>query len=337
VDKIFHVTVPFVSVVIPTHNRRELLKNTIESLFNQSYPKDRYEIIIIDNSSNDGTKEMVISLQEKSLRILRYYYKENRGPGSARNLGITKSKGVIIAFTDSDCVADQNWLKNGVSKITESIGIVQGKTMPDPDQSQRTLQHTMEVMSEDCFYQTCNIFYRKELLDHVGGFSSEFCGLNKFGRQKGGEDTDLAWRIKECGWKSVFANDAIIYHHVFILTSLKAVIKCARLHVIFTLAHNIKKHPAIRESLLFIKIFKSKQRFFFYILMLSLFPGMLMHWGFFFLGTPYVIRLIRVSFSRRSIQSYHRGLALFFIIIFIELIESVLSICASLLYRTIIL
>ncbi|MHA2283533.1 MAG: glycosyltransferase family 2 protein, partial [Promethearchaeota archaeon] len=60
-NKMIHTTVPSVSVVIPTHNRRELLKCTIESLFNHSYPKDRYEIIVIDNASSDGTEKMIQS------------------------------------------------------------------------------------------------------------------------------------------------------------------------------------------------------------------------------------------------------------------------------------
>lgn len=332
-----HQAVPFVSVVIPTHNRRELLKATIKSLLNQSYPSDRYEIIIIDNSSGDGTENMVLSLQEKSRCVLRYYCKENKGPGVARNLGIIKSKGAIIAFTDSDCVADQNWLKNGVANITDGVGIVQGKTLPNPDQPQRKLQHTMKILSEDAYYQTCNIFYRKEALDLAGGFAPEFCGLNFFGRQTGGEDTDLAWRVKKQGWKSVFADDSVVYHHVFPLTSLRAVIRSMRLHVIGTIARLVKKHPKLRDDIFYRKVFKSKQRAYFYMLLLSMFPGMSIHWGFFFLGLPYVIKLLSVSFYRRPIRTYHRGLALFALIILLEFIHSVVSICSSLIHRTIIL
>jgi glycosyltransferase involved in cell wall biosynthesis len=333
-----HDNVPFVSVVIPTYNRRELLRGAIESLLNQSYPDDRYEIIVVDNSSTDGTEETVRSLQEKSQKVLRYYRKKNEGPGSARNLGIEKAKGTVVAFTDSDCVADKNWLDGGVANMTDGVGIVQGKTLPNPDQPQRKLQQTMKVLSEDSYYQTCNIFYRKEILDSVGGFSPELCGLDFLGRPRwGGEDADLAWRIKKQGWRSVFADIAVVYHHVFPVTTPGEFIRAIHLSIIFTLAQLLRKHPEMRDSILYRKIFKSKQRALFYILMLSLAAGIFVHWGFLVLGVPYIIRLIKVSFHRRPIWSYHRGLALFCIIFIVELVESVLSICASLIYRTVIL
>jgi len=333
-----HDNVPFVSVVIPTYNRRELLSGAITSLLNQAYPEDRYEIIVVDNSSTDGTEETVRSLQEKTQKVLQYYRKGNEGPGSARNLGIEKARGDVVAFTDSDCIADVNWLKNGVARMTDGIGLVQGKTLPNPDQTQRTLQQTMKVLSEDSYYQTCNIFYRKEILDIVGGFSPELCGLDFFGRPRwGGEDADLAWRIKKRGWRSVFADDTVVYHHIFPVTTPGEFIRVIHLSIIFTIAHLVRKHPEMRDSLLYRKIFKSKQRALFYILVLSLAAGIYIHWVFLVLGIPYVIKLISASFSRRPLRSYHRGLALFCIILFVELVESVLSICASLVYRTVIL
>jgi len=332
-----HPDVPFMSVVIPTYNRRELLKDAIESLFSQSYPKDHYEIIIIDNSSTDATGELAQALQQKFEGNLRYYCKENEGPGSARNLGIKKAQGSIVAFMDSDCVADKNWLENGLARMDDGIGIVQGKTLPNPKQPQRTLQHTMKVLSEDSFYPTCNILYRKVALDLVGGFSPEFCGLNFLGKQKGGEDTDLAWKVKKTGWRSVFADDAVVYHHIFPLSSPKALIGYIRFNIIVAIALVVKKHPELRDAILYRKVFKSKQRALFYILVFAMFPGSLIHWSFFFFGLPYVTRLLKVIFYKRSMWSYHRGLALLGLTIFVELVESILSIYVSLVYGTVIL
>lgn len=333
-----HAEIPFVSVVIPTRNRQELLKDAIESLFNQSYPKDRYEIIVIDNASTDGTDKMIHSIQSEAPCILKYDRKEDQGPGSARNLGITKARGRIIAFTDSDCFVDQNWIKNGTAKMTDGVGIVQGKTLPNPEQRQGTLSQTMKVLSEDTYYPTCNIFYWKESLDKVNGFSPEFCSLTYFGKPRwGGEDTDLAWKVKKEGWKSVFANDAVVYHHVFPVTSLRELFRAMHLGIIFILARNFKKHPELRESILYLNVFKSKQRALFYPFMLSLFFGLFMHWSFFLLGVPYVTQLLRICFYKRPIGSYHRGLALLVIVILQELMESMLSICASVIYRTVIL
>lgn len=335
---VLQTELPFVSVVVPTYNRGELLRDTIDSLLIQSYPKNCFEIIVVDNSSTDGTGEIVRSLQERSPDILRYYRKENEGPGSSRNFGIAKARGTIVAFTDSDCTADRNWLKNGVARMTDGVGIVQGKTLPDPNQPKSTLRQTMKVMSEDSYYQTCNIFYLKERLDSVGGFSPEFCGLNFFGKPRwGGEDTDLAWRVKKQGWRSVFADDSVVYHHVFPVNSLREFFNSIHLSIIFTLARIIKRHPEIRLTLLYRRIFKSKQRALFYLFVPALISGIMIHWSFFFPGAPYMAKLLRISFYHRPLWTYHRGAVLFCIIIFVELIETLLSISASLRYRTIIL
>ncbi len=331
-----HAEIPFVSVVIPTRNRRKLLKDAIESLFHQSYPKDRYEIIVIDNASTDGTEKMIHSIQSKAPCILKYERKENEGPGISRNAGIAKAGEGIVAFTDSDCVADKNWLRNGVAKMTDGVGLVQGKTLPNPQQPAKKLQHTQKVLWENGFYHTCNIFYRKEVLENVGGFSPDFSGLNIFG-QRVGDDTDLAWRVKEKGWKSVFSEDAVVYHHRFPLSIRKAIFSFLQLNAVLAFPRLVKKHPELRKHILYLNVFTSKQRAFFYLFMLSLFPGMFIHWGFFIVGLPYVARLIRVSFQGHPIGSYHRGLSLAGIIILHEFIESILLLCASLIYRTVIL
>lgn len=333
-----NLSTPYVSVVIPTRNRKELLLSTIKSLFKQSYPKDRYEIIIVDNSSTDGTDVMIQSIKRESQCILKYYRKENKGPGVSRNLGISKANGDIIAFTDSDCVADENWLKSGVAEMSEGVGLVQGRTIPNPDQSKRTFQHTQDIRRESGFYETCNMFYRKEILDLVGGFSQDFCGLGLFGVPRwGGEDADLGWRVKKQGWKSVFADEAVVYHHVFHVNPLKVLFSFYYISAIVSLPRTIKKHTELRDIFLYQKIFKSKRRALFYIFMLSFFFGLLVHWGFFLLAFPYVIKILKVSFSRRTIWTYHRGFALLFIFVITELIHTVLSICASLKYRTIVL
>ncbi len=328
--------IPFVSVVIPTRNRRELLKDAIVSLFAQSYPKDRYEVIIVDNSSRDGTEEMVYSLQQGSPCVLHYYCKENEGPGSSRNLGIAKARGTIIAFTDSDCVADPHWLEHGVSRIADEVGLVMGKTLPNPHQPARTLQYTQKVLWNNGLYQTCNIFYRKTALENVGGFSPDFSGLNIFG-QRVGDDTDLAWRVKEKGWKSVFTNNAVVYHHIYPLSIRRAIFNFLQINANIAFPRLVKRHPGLRNIIFYRNVFTSKQRALFYLLLLSLFPGMFIHWGFYLLGLPYVTRLLRVSFYRRPIWSYHRGFALFGIIIVHEIIESFLLICTSLIYRSVVL
>jgi glycosyltransferase involved in cell wall biosynthesis len=330
--------VPFVSVVIPTHNRGEILKHTIESLFSQSYPGDRYEIIVVDNASTDGTEEMIHSIQSEAPCSLKYFRKENEGPGAARNLGISKASGDVVAFTDSDCVADHNWLKSGVARLMEGFGLVQGKTLPNPDQPRVTLHHTMEIRHENGFYQTCNMFYWKEILDRAGGFSPDFCGLDLFGVPRwGGEDTDLAWRAKKQGWKSTFEDTAVVFHHVFPLNPFGILFSGYYKSGIITLHRIIKRHPELRNIILYMKIFQIKRRFFFYLLVLSVISGLTLHWGFFLLGVPYVRAVLRRSFYKFPLTAYHRGIGNFILTLLVDIMHSVFFLFTSLVYRSVVL
>jgi glucosyl-dolichyl phosphate glucuronosyltransferase len=97
-----------ISVVIITRNRAEWLRDVLNSLTMQSRSAD--EVVVVDNSSTDTTKEVVMSFGDKM--NIKYVFESKRGIPQARNAGITKASGEIIAFIDDDCVADPNWLKN---------------------------------------------------------------------------------------------------------------------------------------------------------------------------------------------------------------------------------
>lgn len=87
-----------VSVVIPTYNRADLIKETIYSVLEQTY--DKFEIIVVDDGSSDNTKEVVRDIKDERIK---YFYQENKGlPAAARNAGLRQSKGEFIAFLDSD-------------------------------------------------------------------------------------------------------------------------------------------------------------------------------------------------------------------------------------------
>jgi len=100
-----------VSIIIPTRNRGYILKKTLNSLFNQDYPKDKMEIIIIDDASKDNTSYIVNSFKSK-FKYLSYL--KNSVPSGAnfsRNRGIEVANGEILVFIDDDVIAPKNWLK----------------------------------------------------------------------------------------------------------------------------------------------------------------------------------------------------------------------------------
>jgi len=319
---------------------RELLRAAVESLYRQDYPADRFEIIVVDNSSSDGTKEMILSLQAKASDMLRYYHKENEGPGAARNLGITKARGDIVAFTDGDCTAHHEWLKNGIANMGDGIGMVQGKTIPNPDQTLRALSRTQSITNENGMYQTCNIFYRKEALDSVGGFSSDFCGLNIFGKPRwGGEDTDLAWRVKEQGWNSVFAEGALVYHHIFPLRPWQVITSMREYKfqgLFYAIPYLVKRHPKLRDHL-YCRYFLSKEKALFDIFLLSVLSGLLIHSLFFLLTLPYVREQSKNALFCRPLREYHRGLVVFITRVLSDLADFILLFGGSIWQRTIIL
>src|SRR3989338_5901430 len=103
----------FLSVIVATYNRAQTLQKTLESILNQkTLGAFDFEIILVDNNSNDNTKEIVEALKKKAGGRLRYFFEPKQGKAFAINKGIGEAKGEILAFTDDDAVVDELWLWN---------------------------------------------------------------------------------------------------------------------------------------------------------------------------------------------------------------------------------
>ncbi len=193
-----------ISVIVPTYNQSTLLQRLLKSLSEQTVPHDDYEVIVAVDGSDDDSLATLEKLKAdfKTLRVLNLTHK---GPGAARNAGAEAARGVILAFTDDDCLASKDWLENilSVFKRTGAIA-VQGKTTTDRE-NRSPLTHQMEVLSEQFgTLPTCNVSYVREAFVRVGGFDESF-------RFPHNEDADLAWRIEELG-TIVFAPEVHIIH-----------------------------------------------------------------------------------------------------------------------------
>ncbi len=103
-----------ISIVIPTFNRAELLRRSLESLRKQSVSE--FEVVIIDDGSTDGTKQMIESLGDDRLK---YFYQPNRGRSVARNRGVEKADGQYVLFLDSDDEAREQWVESLASAIRQ--------------------------------------------------------------------------------------------------------------------------------------------------------------------------------------------------------------------------
>lgn len=105
---------PEISVIIPVYNAEETLRQCLESVLGQT--RRNYEVIIADNNSTDGTKDIVQEFKYKNRKI-KYVFESERGRGSARNAGIRIAAGEVIAMIDADCVTPSNWLDELVGPI----------------------------------------------------------------------------------------------------------------------------------------------------------------------------------------------------------------------------
>ncbi|MFC1698592.1 glycosyltransferase [Candidatus Omnitrophota bacterium] len=207
------------SIIIPTYNRQEELKELLISLEGQTYPREEFEIIIIDDGSTDGTKDAVARYiaDHKDCAIL-YHRQENAGPAAARNKGIQMSRGKLLLFTDTDCVAPPEWIE----KITEplwnnhDVGITGGPDTVSKDAPFliRCINYLMtsffttggirggKLRLTEFSPRSFNMAVKKEVFDKTG----------KFLYQKYAEDTLLSEKTKKAGYRSLYCHEAFVYH-----------------------------------------------------------------------------------------------------------------------------
>ncbi len=200
-----------VSVVIPTYNRILKLFRLMRSLDKLNPIPD--EIIIVDDNSNDGTKELL----DKWKNIRREYHKEiilkstNTGPADSRNLGICQTRNDLIAFTDDDVVVHPKWIKSLTSRLLKTGERVAGvggivKSINNDILSKYYVEHKiLEAPRQLNYLPTVNCCFKKHPVIQIGGFDSTFSFA-------GGEDTDLGLRLKNKGYNFVKENKAIVYH-----------------------------------------------------------------------------------------------------------------------------
>jgi uncharacterized membrane protein/glycosyltransferase involved in cell wall biosynthesis len=213
---------PFMSIVVICHNGEETIDRTLQSLLSQRYPKKKYEIIVVDDASTDGTGKIVLS--HKTVRYIRL--PENRGISGARNAGIAAVKGDIYVSFDDDCIADPQWLRQLAEGYKQPNAAGVGGCITEPSSytgivshyihssgngfppKQPTEQKKLSIMKRFTRYvRGCvlpanngsetivnveelygaNGSYPIEILKTVGGWSEDFPVM---------EDRDLSRRIK---------------------------------------------------------------------------------------------------------------------------------------------
>jgi glycosyltransferase involved in cell wall biosynthesis len=247
---------PKVSVAVSTYRRAALLPRLIEALEKQTLPLDEFDVVIANNASPDDTEAVLARLVEQSPLQLRVVRTEiNHGPGPARNLAWRASTAPVIAFTDDDCLPAPGWLEAGLARLESSqAGIVQGRTLPDPNATLERWAVTQRIEEFSQLYETCNIFYRTSVLEDAGGFDESLPSLGE--NPPWGEDTILGWTARRMGVEAVFEPDAIVYHSVG-YPGATYYRRWASQHGGW--ATMIKRFPEMREEVLWMRVFTKRR------------------------------------------------------------------------------
>lgn len=204
-----------ISIIIPTNNRKFFLENCLKSLWNQTYPQNQYEILVVDDGSTDGTGAIVKGL--KAIKNLKYFYQPHRGLSEARNLGVKSARGKIVAFIDDDCVADKNWVSLIVKTYRRSspkVGGIGGQVFVGTYKKniiaragQAMLNYSVsrhKKGNEVLFLLGSNFSFRKEVLNKIGYFDRDF--------RTAGDDTEFAWRLVKAGYKLIYEPKIKVEH-----------------------------------------------------------------------------------------------------------------------------
>jgi len=115
-EKMSKTSTPFVSVIIPVYNDPERLKTCLQALEEQTYPQSSYEVIVVDNGSDESIEPIVTEFNQAKAG-----YEPHPGSYAARNKGLSLARGEVIAFTDADCIPALDWIE---TLCSDSIDII---------------------------------------------------------------------------------------------------------------------------------------------------------------------------------------------------------------------
>jgi glycosyltransferase involved in cell wall biosynthesis len=198
---------PRVSVVVCTYNGARTLDQCLQSLLALDYPD--YEVIVIDDGSTDDTRAILARFP-----AVRAIHQPNHGLSFARNVGLRHATGAIVAYTDSDCYADPDWLTLLAEQLKRSGAHAVGGPNLSPEEGGLAAcvgaapgqpTHVLESDQVAEHVPGCNMAFRREALLAIGGFDYQY--------RKAGDDVDVCWRLQQAGMWITFAPGAFVWHH----------------------------------------------------------------------------------------------------------------------------
>lgn len=200
---------PFVSIVIPSFNSEKTIAKAIIGCDRQDYPRDLFEIIVVDDGSRDATPDII-----RSYSHVLFIRQDHSGPATARNKGLMNARGSIVAFLDSDCVPRPAWLSKMVRRYTSEDVVCVGSRYGIANRSSllacciyfEFLVRYRRMPRHPKFVGSNGYSFRSDFLKKIGGYSEEY-------RMASHEDNELAYRIISKGYSTFFDKTNIVDHH----------------------------------------------------------------------------------------------------------------------------
>jgi glycosyltransferase involved in cell wall biosynthesis len=209
----------FFSVIVPSYNRLDEIQALVRSLEAQTFSKESFEVLIVDDGSDDGTREW-LEAESRSHEIhLRCLHQTHQGPGAARNLGMSHAAGLYFVFIDSDCTAPPDWLAI-IHAALEKDSTIQGFGGRDDacEDFSPLLKATNYSMTS--FLTTGGMrggekkrlakFYPRSF--NMGIHRDLYAKIGGFGGLRHGQDIEFSHRMIRSGAKIVYIPDSVVFH-----------------------------------------------------------------------------------------------------------------------------
>ncbi len=243
-----------VSVIIPTRDRRDSLQKCLARFSRQTHPKDRFEVVVIDDGSRDGTRPFLEEVSGKLPYPLRSIFQGHAGPAAARNKGVQAAQGDILLFTGDDIFSDERFLEKhlaahrrhpggavlGFVEWSSDLAVTDFMRLIAPNGFQ--FRYDSIEDKRDCGYRhfyTSNIsmgreWFKNDLFDEEFPFPAL-------------EDTEFGYRLEKRGLKIIFEESAVGYHHHPV--SYESF--CRRMKQVGISASTLlRKHPELKSDFL---------------------------------------------------------------------------------------
>jgi len=209
------MSIPKISIIIPFCNSERVLPLCLRGIVDQTIQP--LDVILVDNNSKDGSAFIAKKFEEEHPGRCTYIVESKQGPSSARNTGVRSARGDIMAFTDSDCIPGEYWLRDIMQAFNNpSIGAVAGKIVGSRSANSVEIFHALFTLKggpQEKVYEsfslnaggfaTANFAVRKDLFEKLGGFDES---------RSFGEDHDLCARIYKSGHSIKYIPIGIVYH-----------------------------------------------------------------------------------------------------------------------------